>query len=358
MQSTHEVLRVALVGAGRFGSKRAAAVAKSSRSNLILVADTNLESAAALARQYGCDATGDWTQAATREDVDAVIVSTPTYHLAEVSLMAVRAGKHVLAEKPFGRNPEEVFALVEAARSSDVRLKAGYNHRYHPALRKAYEYFAKGAIGRPLTAQCSYGHGGRVGYESEWRSRPDLSGGGQLLDQGVHALDLFRWFLGDFEEVNGMLSTAFWPIAPAEDNVFATLRAASGAIAQMHASWTYWKNKFSFALIGEKGYLCVEGLGGSYGIEKLCLGTREVPGEVPKEQWFDFTGPDDSLEFEWEDFLNSILRGHEPMSSGEEALRTLLLVDAIYRAAKERRTVRLETSSLTATAGAVQQSSR
>jgi len=355
LQSSHDVLRIALVGAGRFGSKRAAAMAKSNRSNLILVADTNLESASALARQYGCVATNDWTQATTREDVDAVIVSTPTYHLAEVSLMAVRAGKHVLAEKPFGRNPEEVFTLVEAARLSGVCLKAGYNHRYHPALRKAYDCFVKGTIGRPLTAQCFYGHGGRVGYESEWRSRTDLSGGGQLLDQGVHALDLFRWFLGEFEEVNGMVSTAFWPIAPAEDNVFATLQAASGAIAQVHASWTYWKNKFSFTLIGEKGYLCIEGLGGSYGIEKLCIGTREIPGEVPKEQWFEFAGPDDSLALEWEDFLNSIMKGHEPMSSGEEALRTLLLVDAIYRAAKERRTIRLETAGLTAAAGVGQQ---
>ncbi len=353
MQSAQDVLNVALVGAGRFGSKRVAALAKSQGSKLILIADTNLDAASALARQHGCAATSDWKEAATRGDVDAVIVSTPTHRLAEVSLTAVRAGKHVLAEKPFGRNPEEVFALVEAARAAGICLKAGYNHRYHPALRKAHEYFAEGAIGRPLTVQCSYGHGGRIGYESEWRSQASLSGGGQLLDQGVHALDLFRWFLGDFEDVNAMVSTAYWPIAPAEDNVFATLQATSGAIAQLHASWTFWKNKFSFILFGEHGYLKVDGLGGSYGPEKLCLGVRKHPGEVPKEQWLDFAGPDDSLELEWKDFLDSIAAGTQPMSSGEDAWRTLLLVDAIYRAARERRTIQVGAMRHTATAGPV-----
>jgi predicted dehydrogenase len=354
LRSEQNILRVALIGAGRFGSKRAAALSKSCRSSLVVVADTNLEAAGALSRQFGGVATSDWARSVTREDVDAVIVSTPTHRLAEVSLLAARAGKHVLAEKPFGRSPNEVSTVVEAARVSGVCLKAGYNHRYHPALREAYACFTKGAIGRPLTAHCFYGHGGRIGYEREWRSQIDLSGGGQLLDQGVHALDLFRWFLGDFEEVNAMVATAFWPITPAEDNVFATMRSASGAIAQLHASWTFWKNKFSFTLIGEKGYLTVEGLGGSYGPERLCVGVREIPGDVPKEQWIDFSGGDDSLELEWEDFLDSIDEGSAPMSSGDEALRTLLLVDAIYRAAKEQRTIRVEAARQPGAAGIVQ----
>jgi predicted dehydrogenase len=335
-------IRVALVGAGRFGSKRAAAISNDPTSKLLIIADSNLDAANALGRRYDCATTCDWTEAVTRDDVDAVIVSTPTHRLAEVSLVAARAGKHVLAEKPFGRNPDEVLAVVEAARLSGVSLKAGYNHRFHPGLRQAYEYFTKGAIGRPLTIQCFYGHGGRVGYEQEWRSQTNLSGGGQLLDQGVHALDLFRWFLGAIEEVTAMVSTLYWPIAPAEDNLFATMRAASGAVAQLHASWTYWKNKFSFTLIGEKGYLHVDGLGGSYGSERLCLGVRDNPGQVPEEQWSDFVGPDKSLELEWEDFLNSIAVGCEPMSSGEDAWRTLLLVNSIYRAARERRTIRVE----------------
>lgn len=352
--STRKPFQVAIIGAGRFGSKRAAAVSRSPRCTLTVVADPNVQAAKVLADRFACRATGEWKSAVMREDVDVVVVSTPTYRLAEVSLLAAQAGKHILVEKPSGRSATEILPVIEAARISKVFVKAGYNHRYHRAIRRAYKLFKEGYVGRPLTVQCFYGHGGRIGYEREWRSQTDLSGGGQLLDQGVHVLDLLRWFLGDFEEVNAMISTAFWPIAPAEDNVFATLRAACGAVAQVHASWTCWKNKFSFSLFGEKGYLCVEGLGGSYGPEQLCLGVRGNPGEVPNEQWSHFEGRDDSLDLEWEDFLDSISGNHSPMSDGDEAMRTLLLVDAIYRAAKERRTIQAQTEKQSATAGAVQ----
>ncbi len=335
-------IHVALIGAGRFGAKRANAVGKSARSTLTVVADVATDLAVAVGQRFESQTTANWREAVTREDVDAVIVSTPTHLSSQISLLAVQSGKHVLVEKPCAASSAEFARVVQAAQSRGVRLKAGYNHRYHPGLRHAYEYFTKGVIGRPLTIQCSYGHGGRDGYEREWRSQTDLSGGGQLMDQGVHALDLFQWFLGEIEEVTAMVSTAFWPIAPAEDNVFATMRASSGVIAQLHASWTYWRNKFSFTLIGEKGYLCVDGLGGNYGPERLCLAVRENPGDVPKEEWNNFSGPDESLELEWEDFLDSIVEGREPMSGGDEALHTLLLVDTIYRAARERRTIRVE----------------
>jgi predicted dehydrogenase len=162
-----------------------------------------------------------------------------------------------------------------------------------------------------------------------------------LLDQGVHALDLFHWFLGEFEEVTGMFSTAFWPIEPAEDNVFALLRTPGNVVAQLHASWTNWKNIFSFEVFGDKGYLKVEGLGGSYGPERLCIGLRKDPGDVPKEQWMEFPGPDDSLEREWEEFLDAIVEGREPPSNGQEACRTLQFVEAIRRSARERCVVKL-----------------
>jgi predicted dehydrogenase len=162
-----------------------------------------------------------------------------------------------------------------------------------------------------------------------------------LLDQGVHALDLFQWFLGEFEEATGMVSTAFWPIEPAEDNVFALLRARGNVVAQLHASWTNWKNTFSFEVFGEKGYLKASGLGGSYGLERLCCGLREKPGDVPEERWLEFPDSDDSLEREWEDFLDAVAEGREPSSNGHEACRTLQLVEAIRQSAHDRCAVRL-----------------
>ena len=332
---------VALVGAGPFGSKRARAVAAHEQSRLVVVADSLPERAQALAKECGCDAEADWRLAVGRHDVQAVIVSTPTPVLGEISLFAIQCGKHTLAEKPFGRSSEEVRALVEAALAQGVHLKAGYNHRYHPAIRQAHELCAQGAIGRPIFLRAVYGHGGRAGYEREWRTRAELSGGGELMDQGVHLLDLLRWFAGEFLEVAGMISTAFWPISPAEDNVFALLRSKRGAVAELHASWTQWKNAFRFEVFGERGYLQVSGLGGSYGRESLCLGVREKLGEVPREQLFEFPGPDESLLREWEAFASTVLGGDEMESDGVDALRTMLLVEAIYRAAREGCTARL-----------------
>jgi predicted dehydrogenase len=330
-------VRVALIGAGRFGSKRAAAIAKSPRSELAVIADLDAETARAASRAYGCRPTTDWRAAVTDARIDAVVAATPTRLLTPIGLLAARAGKHVLVEKPCAADTAELHELVEAAETAHICFKGGYNHRFHPAIRRAHELFAEGAIGRPLFLRCIYGHGGRVGYEKEWRSQTALSGGGELLDQGVHALDLFRWFLGEFEEATGMVSTAYWPIAPAEDNVFALLRTEGGAIAQLHASWTHWKNSFSFEVFGEFGYLKVTGLGGNYGPERLCCGLRAQPGDVPQEEWMEFLGPDDSLAAEWEEFLDAIISGAHPSANGMDAWRTLQLTEAIYRSAREGR---------------------
>ncbi len=331
--------RIAVIGAGRFGARRARAVVTSAESELGVVADVSFERARCVGEGLGCSFTTDWKQAATRDDVDAVVVSTPTRFLSEVSLVALEAGKHVLCEKPFGRTAEEVLPVVEAAARKGLRLKVGYNHRYHPALAKAYALYRDGAIGNAMFLRCHYGHGGRPGYETEWRTNPELAGGGELLDQGVHLLDLLGWFLGEFEEVTAYVGTRFWPIAPVEDNVFALLRTPNGCVASLHASWTNWKNAFSFEVFGERGYLAAEGLGGSYGCERLCWGERGALGAVPRECVWEFGSEDCSLECEWEGFLQCIWHGQEPLSSGEEGWRTLQLAEAIYRAARERRTV-------------------
>jgi predicted dehydrogenase len=335
-------LNVALIGAGAFGTRRAATIAKNPRSALVAVADPAAGRARELAISFGAAAVAHWREAIERDDVGAVIVATPTAAAPEISLAALAAGKHVLVEKPFGRNADEILPAVEAAAEHRCLLKVGYNHRYHPAVAKAHEIYRGGAIGRLLHLSCAYGHGGRPGYETEWRSQPEISGGGQLLDQGVHALDLFRWFAGEFADAAAFLATSYWPIAPAEDNAFALLRTRDGAIAQLHASWTQWKNTFAFEVAGEKGTLVATGLGRSYGPERLVWHARAKSGGVPAERCFDFPAEDDSLAREWDDFLDAIKSGREPMSSGADAWRTLRLVDALYESARERRVVQLE----------------
>jgi predicted dehydrogenase len=325
-------LGVAVVGLGRFGRKRLASIRADAHSELRLVADSVPEVAKVTAAELGCEHVTHWQDAVTRRDIDVVVVSTSTRFLPEIARASLETGKHVLCEKPFGRTSQEVLPAVEAAERNHLCLKVGYNHRYHPALDKAHTLLVQGAIGETHFIRCVYGHGGRSGYDQEWRAQAEFSGGGQLLDQGVHALDLFRWFAGDFCEVKACTRTSFWPIAPLEDNVFALLQSNAGCLASLHASWTNWKNTFVFEVFGEKGYLNVSGLGGHYGTERLCWGRRHALGTTPGEEWFEFSGPDSSLEREWLDFAACVREGRAPPSDGRDAWQTLRLAEVIYAA--------------------------
>jgi predicted dehydrogenase len=258
--------RVAIVGCGLIGRKRASALGSAP---LVACADVDRERADALARTApGAVATCDWRAVVARADVDVVIVSTVNNALAPVTLAAIAAGKHVLVEKPAALTASEVDGVIDAARSAGVHVRVGFNHRYHPALRKARELFDAGELGQMMFVRARYGHGGRVGYEKEWRADPAVAGGGELIDQGVHVIDLARWFLGDFTRVEGFAHTYFWQM-PVDDNAFLLLRTAGGQTATLHVSCTEWKNLFSFEIYGRQAKLHVEGLGGSYGVERL-----------------------------------------------------------------------------------------
>ena len=176
-----------------------------------------------------------------------------------------------------------------------------------------------------------YGHGGRVGYEKEWRAQKEISGGGELIDQGVHLIDLARWFLGDFTHVRGSVPTLFWNMA-VEDNAFLELQTGAGAIAWLHASCSEWKNLFSLEIYGRDGKLQVEGLGGSYGLERLTH-YQMKPGMGPPEikNFFEFPGEDVSWRAEIEVFEHDIATGTRPSPGLADAFATLQIVDEIYR---------------------------
>jgi len=333
-------MRVGVVGCGLMGRQRATVVRESAGDELVIVADVNRTRAEEVAREEGCLATTDWREIVGREDVDIVIVSTTNDWLAPISITAAWNGKHVLCEKPPGRNPEESWQIIEAARANKVKLKTGFNHRHHAAIWKARQLFDQGTIGEIYFIRCRYGHGGRPGYDSEWRAKLEISGGGELLDQGIHALDLFRWFLGDFHEVVGFTGTSFWN-TPVEDNAFALLRTAEGQVASLHASWTQWKNLFSFEIFGRDGYLIVEGLGGSYGLERLIWGKRLPQSGPPEERRFEFPGPDVSWEEEWREFVTAIREDREPLGNGYDGWQALRLAYAVYESATTGRVVKL-----------------
>ena len=259
-----------------------------------------------------------------------VIVATANHALAPLALEAVRAGKHVLIEKPGAISSAELETLSAEAAARGVQVRIGYNHRYHPALQKAREIIDSGAIGELMFLRGRYGHGGRVGYEKEWRADPKLSGGGELIDQGVHLIDLAQWFLGDFTDVSGHATTSFWQM-PVDDNAFLNLRTAAGQTAWLHVSCTEWKNLFSLEIYGRTGKLHIEGLGGSYGVERLAFYKMLPTMGPPETSIFEYPRGDDSWRLEMEEFLEDIRLARTPQPGLREGLVTLRIVETMYR---------------------------
>ena len=247
-------MQVAIIGAGLQCRRRAPVIRESRHDRLVAIASLHLEHAQEMASKMNCEASGDWRSTVTRPDVDAVLVCTPPGCHAEIGIAAMKAGKHVLCEKPLTRTVAEAEQMVQAAREAGVILKCGFNHRHHPAVWEAKKLLDQGRIGKPLFARCRYGICGRPGYETEWRADPAQAAGGQFIEQGSHAIDLFRWFLGDIIEVACMTAVEYFHEQTLDDNGMAIFRTSSGAIASLHASLTQWKNQFSFEVFGADGY--------------------------------------------------------------------------------------------------------
>ena len=219
-----------------------------------MACDLNLSRAEALVKiapADGARATASVEEAVNDPAVDAVIVATLNGSLAGISEQAVRAGKHVIVEKPAAISLAELDRVIDAAARTGALVRVGYNHRFHPALLKARELVDAGAVGPLMFIRARYGHGGRVGYDREWRADASLSGGGELIDQGVHLIDLAGWFLGEFTRVEGHAATYFWDMA-VDDNAFLNLRTADGQTAWLQVSCTEWKNLFSFEIYGAR----------------------------------------------------------------------------------------------------------
>jgi len=321
------LIGVAVIGCGLIGNKRVRALTDS---RLVVVADVERSRAERLASEHaGCAVSAKWDEAVCRADVGVVIVATTNDSLTPVALEAVKHGKHVLVEKPAARNQQELRPLLEAARQAGVVVKVGFNHRFHPSFQRARRLFDEGAIGPPLYVRARYGHGGRLGYEREWRAQPTVAGGGELLDQGVHLIDLARWFLGEFSRVEGHAATFFWKM-PVEDNAFLFLSTEQGQVAWLHASCTEWKNLFSFEIFGRDGKLQVDGIGGSYGLERLTL-YRMLPEMGPPETTiWEYPGEDMSWRDEYRHFLACIREGSSPSGSLDDAVAALGIVDRLY----------------------------
>ena len=320
-------LGVAIVGCGLIGIKRADTL-----DDMVLRVSVDIDSvkAEALASRFpGCRPMTDWRAAVNDKQVNVVIVATPHNSLAEITAGAIAAGCHVLVEKPAARFMAELDPLIKMAKRQNVLVRVGFNHRCHRSFQKMREIVDAGEIGELMFLRARYGHGGRLGYEQEWRAQPELSGGGELIDQGVHLIDLARWFLGDFSEVNGFADTFYWDM-PVDDNAFMLLRTADQRTAFLHVSCTEWKNTFSFELYGRNGKLQVDGLGGSYGVERLTWYKMLPEMGPPETRSWEYPMHDNSWQVEMNQFRQDIELGRQPQPGLTDAVDVLQIVENLY----------------------------
>ena len=245
---------------------------------------------------------------------------------------------HVFCEKPPGTCVGDVQRMIEAEKNNPkTKLKFGFNHRYHQAVLDANNIVQKGRLGKVMWLRGVYGKGGGIKYDQNWRNDKGLSGGGILIDQGIHMVDLFRLFCGDFDEVKSFIGQSYWSVA-VEDNAFILLRNNQGQVGMLHSSATQWQYTFLLDIYMEKGYISVSGILSSsknYGTETLkiaqCMYDEQgypLPNPEETETFYD---EDHSWDLELEEFVGCI-KEDKPIQVGscQEALKTMALIEKIY----------------------------
>lgn len=306
---TDTLLTVAIVGCGLIGRKRAEALDPGSR--IVGVHDLSDEKALALAHDVGTTACDSLEQLLALAP-DVVVVATTHDQLTPLTLKALAAGSHVLVEKPAGLSAAQIESLERAATDAGKLVKVGFNHRFHPGIAEAVRLAASGEFGEVLHVRGRYGHGGRIGYDREWRADPACSGGGEMIDQGMHLLDLTHWILGDDLPLHdALLRTQFWDTV-VDDNAVLVLgerHSRTAPWAMLHVSWTEWKNMFSLEIYCRTAKLQVDGLTRSYGPQKLTVYRMSPELGPPEVDEIEYPKDDPSWIAEWAHFAEAIRTG-------------------------------------------------
>jgi predicted dehydrogenase len=308
-------LRVAIVGCGLIGGKRAEALRPVDE--LVACHDVDPEAAEALSAQHGGASCSSYDELLALTP-DVVVVATVHDRLADLAERALRAGAHVLVEKPAGISVVEIDQLIACRHDAGRLVKVGFNHRFHPGIARAAEEVHSGRHGELMNLRARYGHGGRPGYDREWRAQPARSGGGELIDQGMHLLDLTHWLAGPLPLRSALLRTHFWD-TPVEDNaalILGDAQSRSDPWAMLHVSWTEWKNLFSLEICCRTAKIQVDGLVRSYGPQRLTIYRMGPELGPPAVEQLSYPDEDGSWGREWESFVSAIDADDESLLNG------------------------------------------
>jgi predicted dehydrogenase len=273
------------------------------------------------------------------EDLDVLFVCLTNDVAAEVTMAGLEHGLHVFCEKPPGRNVQDVTDVIRCERRHPgLKLKYGFNHRYHESVRQALAIVRSRELGEVINLRGVYGKSQIISFDSDWRTQRALAGGGILLDQGIHLVDLLRLFGGDFVDIHSVVSNGYWH-HDVEDNAYALMRTADGVVAMLHSSATQWRHRFNLEITLAKGMIILSGIlsgSKSYGAETITVARvgADDAGDPP-ETTFRYN-VDHSWRDEIAEFADAIV-GNKPIENGSssEALKTMHLVYRIYCADPE-----------------------
>ena len=328
-------LRTAIIGMGKMGRIRKREIDLHSGFKIIALCDLYEDLSAEFS---DCLFYPNWEDVFSL-DLDVVFVCTYNNIAPDIVCAALKNGCHVFCEKPPGRSVADVKRIIQHEQQAEDRiLKFGFNHRFHYAVMEAKSAVDSGRYGNILCARGIYGKAGGLGFEKDWRADKNLSGGGILIDQGIHMLDLMRYLLGDFIEVKSFVENLYWKNLDMEDNAFVLMKTESGRIAMVHSSATQWKHKFSLDIFLENGYICINGLltsTRSYGEESITFAQKQFEDKTnafgrPREETIYFD-KDDSWRLENEEFYNSIVyKKKTHHGNTNDALMVMELIEKIY----------------------------
>ncbi len=327
--------RIGIIGAGLIGIKRTIAFDMLG-CNIVAVFDPDVGRSKALAerpcRNGAPEVKNDLTSLfETVGSGGIVVVATPHAHLSASARSAINEGLHVLLEKPGSVASRDLEELNELAIGNKCTVHVGYNHRFHPGIRALRDAVMGREYGKVLSIRGVYGHGGRIGYQDEWRFQRQISGGGELLDQGSHLIDLAQFITGDRLDYQfSKMSNLYWG-GEVEDNAFVSLIGRELRFeAWLHASWTEWKNRFLLEVFCERAKLEVSGLVGSYGSETFRIYEMGEELGPPKIMSVEYPPGDTSWDSECRDLLTAIDEGVSYGATLEDAVAVLRIVERAY----------------------------
>jgi predicted dehydrogenase len=343
-------MRFGVIGAGVIGQMRARSVRELAGAELAAVSDPNLEAARLAASGARARVEADHRAFLSDGSVEAVIVSTPVQLHEAIILEALSAGKHVLCEKPLSNSPESCRRILEAATQSGKHVAVGFNHRFYPAFHFMKQAILAGRIGRLDEVRTYGGHDGLHNFRADWMYKRPHSGGGAMMDVGIHMTDLARWMAGDVTEAYGVASENVWHVEGSEDRALAVLKTASGVPIQYGASWNEWKGYRAWIeAYGDRGMIRAQ-----YGPMFNLMIEQEKPGAPRKRTYKPYldvalreklkgweTTTLASFQAELAEFAAKLAGQPSHVADVWDGVQAVEIADAVYQSTRSGQAVRL-----------------